>query len=348
MPSLINTLYDGSKTTISLTLVAGQLTCSRWLLAVLPFPYHPMCRIAVFLFFAGLFLQGQEKGISLHILGTVQDAGAPHIACEKECCTARLNGPGPLLEVVSIGVVDESAQKTFLFEATPDITHQLRTLRTAADFKITDIPDGIFLTHAHIGHYTGLMYLGKEATNAKNVPVYAMPKMKSFLETNGPWSQLVSESNIQLETLTDRLELQITPNLKVIPFTVPHRDEYSETVGYVLQGPVKRALFIPDIDKWKKWSTNIVAAIKKADYAFLDATFYDAEEINNRDISQIPHPFVIESMERFQSLSATEKQKVYFIHFNHTNPLLDPQSKQSQKVLANGYQIARKHMRFEL
>ncbi|MFS4446054.1 MBL fold metallo-hydrolase [Maribacter sp. 2307UL18-2] len=307
-----------------------------------------MYKSFVFFLFTCLFTQGQEKIVSIHVLGIVQDAGAPHIACEKACCSTLFKNSELSPEVVSLGVIDEATQKTFLFEATPDITTQLRALRGKTDFKTNDIPDGIFLTHAHIGHYTGLMYLGKEATNAKAVSVYAMPKMKRFLEENGPWSQLVHNSNIQIEALKNKAEIQLTSALKVIPFTVPHRDEYSETVGYTIIGPQKRILFIPDIDKWEKWKTSIVAEIAKVDYAFLDATFYDAQEINNRAISEIPHPFVIESMELFKNLPKSEKAKVYFLHLNHTNPLLNPNSEESKEVLKKGYHIARKHMRFEL
>lgn len=289
-----------------------------------------------------------DMGVSLIVLGTVQDAGSPHIACEKECCKALFKLGDESRKVVSLGIVDSEHQKTFLFEATPDITMQLRDLRQIADFKTNDIPDGVFLTHAHMGHYSGLMYFGKEATNAQEVSVYAMPKMKTFLEENGPWNQLVGNENIAITNLINEKEMVLTPSLKVIPFTVPHRDEYSETVGYKIIGPNKSALFIPDIDKWEKWKTNIISEIKKVDYAFLDATFYDAEEINNRDISQIPHPFVIESMELFKNLLPAEKKKIHFIHFNHTNSLLNKDSEQSKEVLKKGFQIARAGMRFKL
>ncbi len=286
--------------------------------------------------------------MSLIILGTVQDAGSPHIACKKECCTALFANGDASRKVVSLGVVDVSEQKSFLFEATPDITAQLSALRTYSGFKKTDVPDGVFLTHAHIGHYTGLMYLGKEATNAKQVPVYAMPKMSAFLQNNGPWSQLASNKNIDLKAIHDTQEIQLTPQLKVVPFTVPHRDEYSETVGFKIIGPNKRVLFIPDIDKWEKWKTSIISEIKKVDYAFLDATFYDGEEINNRNISDIPHPFVIESMDLFENLPSTEKKKIHFIHFNHTNPLLNAESEQSKEVLNKGFGIAEKGLKLKL
>lgn len=276
---------------------------------------------------------------TLIILGTLQDAGSPHIACKKDCCKDLFENPDSLRKVVSLGIVDPQNNKTFLFEATPDITSQAKKLNQFA-YSENELPDGIFLTHAHIGHYTGLMYLGKEATNAQNIPVYAMPRMKQFLETNGPWSQLVNQNNISLQLLEDQKNLRLTSNISVIPFTVPHRDEFSETVGYQIIGPAKKALFIPDIDKWSKWETSIVEAISGVDYAFLDATFYSGEEINTRDISEIPHPFITESMELFNRLPASEKQKIHFIHFNHTNPVIDTNSKAYKTVIGNGFRIA--------
>lgn len=286
--------------------------------------------------------------ITLIVLGTVQDAGSPHIACTKKCCSALFKNPPSDRKVVSLGLIDSKNQQNFLFEATPDLTRQLKMLKKASPWEAPEIPQGIFLTHAHIGHYTGLMYLGKEASNTKNVPVYTLPKMQSFLESNGPWSQLVNTENIQLKPLKDQKKLALSSHIQVIPFTVPHRDEYSETVGYQIVGPQKKVLFIPDIDKWEKWNTSIVELISKVDYAFIDATFYDAQEINNRDISEIPHPFVVESMTLFKNLPKSEKAKIHLIHFNHTNPLLYPQSQQTQKVLEEGFNIARMGQVFEL
>ena len=185
------------------------------------------------------------------------------------------------------------------------------------------------------------MYLGKEATNTNNVPVFAMPKMKKYLETNGPWSQLVTNKNISLTQIEKEQSIFLTPNLMATPFLVPHRDEYSETVGYRIKGPNKTALFIPDIDKWNKWDKSIVEEIKKVDYAFLDATFYSGKEINNRDISQIPHPFVIESLEIFKTLDSIERKKVIFIHFNHTNPVINLNNIEAKNVLDQGFNIGR-------
>ncbi|WP_417445256.1 MBL fold metallo-hydrolase [Joostella sp.] len=280
------------------------------------------------------------KDVSLIVLGNVQDAGAPQIGCDKDCCADLFNNPDASKKVTALGIYDQENGKSFLFEASPNINTQTKLLKRYTQ-RESELPDGIFITHAHIGHYAGLMFLGKEAMNATNVPVYAMPKLKGFIENNGPWEQLINNSNIKIEALHQKDTIEITSNLSVIPFTVPHRDEYSETVGYTIIGPKKKVLFIPDIDKWQKWDTDIIDEIKKVDYAFLDATFFDAEEINNRDISEIPHPFVIESMDLFKNLKTSEKKKIHFIHFNHTNPLLNKESEQTKEVLKSGYNIAR-------
>ena len=290
----------------------------------------------------------EPEGVYLTVLGTLQDAGAPHIACKKECCTELFENPDPNRMVVSLGLVDNRAGKKYLFEATPDMSRQMKALVRPDVVNPGEFVDGIFLTHAHIGHYTGLMYLGKEATNANRVPVYAMPRMQEYLETNGPWSRLVSMNNIALMHLIHEQPVELTPQVAITPILVPHRDEYSETVGYRIEGPGKSALFIPDIDKWSKWERDIIEEIKRVDYAFLDATFYSGEEINTRDISQIPHPFIIESMELFKDLPAEQKAKVVFIHFNHTNPVVDRDSPEAQEVLKAGFGFARVGEVYEL
>jgi pyrroloquinoline quinone biosynthesis protein B len=283
----------------------------------------------------------RPKDVALIVLGTVQDAGSPHIACVKSCCKNLSLKQRQERQVTALGLVDNAVAKKYLFEATPNITTQLKALVRPDVANTNEMVDGIFLTHAHIGHYTGLMYLGKEATDAKNVPVYAMPRLQNYLETSGPWSQLVARKNILLQPLKSEKQVPLTSKVQVHPFLVPHRDEYSETVGYKIIGPNKSALFIPDIDKWDQWEKDIIEEIKKVDYAFLDATFYSGTELNNRDISQIPHPFMIESLALFNDLPATEKAKIIFIHFNHTNPVLNTNSAESQAVLKQGFKIAR-------
>lgn len=291
---------------------------------------------------------GSPARVTLLVLGTVQDGGSPHPGCQKSCCTALFEAPDPGRLVVSLGLVDENAARTYLFEATPDLVLQMARLQQALPLGGAPVPDGIFLTHAHMGHYSGLMYLGREALNARGVPVYALPGMEAFLSANGPWDQLVELGNIRIVPMAGQVPVRLTERLQVIPFRVPHRDEYSETAGFEILGPNKRALFIPDIDKWERWETSIVKKLEEVDLAFLDATFFDAAEIGYRDLGEIPHPFVVETMALFEALPRETREKIHFIHLNHTNPLLDPQSGATKKVLSAGYRVARVGDRFQL
>lgn len=276
----------------------------------------------------------------LIVLGTVQDGGSPHLDCNKNCCKALTVFQKEARKVTSLAVIEPKSNFNLLFEATPDIISQWKMLPSA--------PKAIFLTHAHMGHYTGLLQLGREALGAKNIPVHVMPRMANFLKENGPWSQLISLANIKLFPIVANESTNFKGEIIITPLLVPHRDEFSETVGYRIQGPNKTVLFIPDIDKWSKWSENLKAILESVDYAFLDATFFDPEEINYRPLEEIPHPLVKETIAYLDPVSQELKNKVYFIHMNHTNPLLDPKSKATQWVLSQGFHVARKGQQFRL
>jgi len=276
----------------------------------------------------------------LVVLGIAQDAGYPQAGCTKSCCAHVWKHPEDIKSVVSLGLVDQIQGKKWMIEATPDFKEQMQRLNTYLPSK-SMLPDGILLTHGHIGHYTGLMHLGREVMGAKNLAVFAMPRMRAFLTNNGPWSQLVKLKNIALQPIQADSLFRLSSHIKIIPLQVPHRDEFTETVGYKIVGKAKTALFIPDIDKWKKWKIDIKSLLKEVDIALLDGSFYKNGEIPNRDMSQIPHPFVEESMRLLQDLPKTERAKVHFIHFNHTNPLIQAQSSERQEVLKKGYKIAK-------
>ena len=290
--------------------------------------------------------ENKSSEILLKVLGTIQDGGIPHMGCSKECCSNYFLSKKSRIGVSSLGVSNLKHDTNYIIDATPDINFQLIDLIGKAD--PSKKLNGIFLTHAHMGHYAGLLNFGRESLNSKNIPLYLMPKFYNFILNNGPWNQLVELNNIKLNKIYNREKVILHNNLSFTPIQVPHRDEYSETVGYVIEGIHKKALYIPDIDKWAKWEVSIVEMIKSVDYAFLDGTFFDEKEINNRDISEIPHPFIIESLKLFKELDESEKSKVYFIHLNHTNPVLNSESSEYKKVISAGFNIAKTGMEFFL
>lgn len=279
-----------------------------------------------------------QCGLELVVLGAGQDAGAPQIGTAGDHAVP--------LWPSSLAVVDRVRGERFLFDATPAITGQLALLDAIAPPEDGLGIDGIFLTHAHIGHYLGLAWFGREAAGADGVPVYAMPRMAEFLQANGPWDQLVELGNIELRNLSGGDIQPITDNFGVWAIAVPHRDEYSETVGFVVMSPGKTALYIPDIDDWEALAAtgpfDLSSLIAAVDHAFIDATFWDDNELEGRDMSEIPHPRVAATMDMLAGLPAAERAKVRMIHYNHTNPIRDPESAESREVAARGFAVARR------
>jgi len=282
------------------------------------------------------------------VLGVAQDGGRPQAGCAKACCARAWSEPEARRRVACLAVVDPESGHRWLVDATPDFRDQLRSLDAVHAPRSTPDLAGVLLTHAHVGHYGGLAHLGREVLGAQRVPVYAMPRLREFLRTNGPWGQLVTLENIAVIEIADGAAIALGDRVRATPFRVPHRDEYSETVGYRIAGPRRTVIWLPDIDKWERWETRVEDLIAGADAAYLDGTFYANGEIPNRDMAEIPHPFIVETLARLATLPATERAKVRFVHLNHTNPALDANSAAARAIAAAGFHVAREMERIDL
>ena len=310
---------------------------------------------ALFLLASALTLaRGQDvstvtKGAPyLIVLGIAQDGGTPQAGTKEH---PGWTDPAFRRFATSLALVDPVSKQRWIFDATPDFREQLHRLDVIAPHEGKPGLAGILLTHAHMGHYTGLIHLGHESMGSKGVPVYAMPGMRKYLRDNGPWSQLVRYENIVLRPLEDSVAVRLNERLSITPFLVPHRQEYSEVVGFRIEGPNRSALFVPDIDSWEEWDeigARIEEMIAQADIAYLDGTFFANGEIPGRDMSGFPHPFITDSMSRFAGLAPEEKAKVRFIHLNHTNPALWPDSEAYRTVIESGFRLAEEGERVEL
>ena len=282
------------------------------------------------------------------VLGRAQDGGLPHLGCERGCCvearrTGRLETPACL------GVRDLQSGALIMLEASPAIETQVALLHelTGTTDRGRRPVDGILLTHAHIGHYAGLIQLGREVASTKSVPVWSTPRFAGFLRDNGPWSQLVKLGQIELKEIspgttdgkTAPVAFEPLPGLEVEAFLVPHRDEFSDTVAYKLHGPRKTILFCPDVDRWDAHDGLLESLLDGVDVAYVDATFYDGRELPGRNILEVPHPPMIRTMELLQAMGRESPGRVRFIHLNHTNPALNDQDLQDE-IRGKGFPVA--------
>ena len=81
----------------------------------------------------------------------------------------------------SLAIVHPEEKAWHLIDATPDLKEQMTRVQMKLNMQ-GQLMDRIFLTHAHLGHYPGLLFLGREAIGATGVPVMAGKKMKEMLE----------------------------------------------------------------------------------------------------------------------------------------------------------------------
>lgn len=307
---------------------------------------------------SGCQLAPAEQGVEVIVLGTAQDAGLPHIGCTKANCE-RARAEGRREKVSCLGVRGRTGW--WLLDATPDFTAQVHAMNAGGGASADrvqgpafDLPDGIFLTHAHIGHYTGLMYLGREALGGQEVPVWCGDRLADFMRTNGPWDQLVQLDQVELHALRPNQAVELEPGLTLTPIPVPHRDEYSNTFGFHLEHADGGALlFIPDIDQWHKWDRDLAEFLQPGTTLLIDGTFYSGDELPHRDLSEIPHPLVSATMNQLEQLPALQSGREWpfeigFIHINHSNPLWDPQSQAYRDLHQRGFFVANEGMRFLL
>jgi pyrroloquinoline quinone biosynthesis protein B len=280
------------------------------------------------------------------VLGTAQDAGLPQIGCNDAQCIAARRDPSQRRFASSLLLADPRSGGRWLIDAGPDLREQVELARSHPSTRVDIGPrpplfDGIFLTHAHIGHYAGLMQLGREAYGSHDVPVYGSARMNEFLARNGPWSLLVDTKAIELRELAVDQTIDLTDELSITALRVPHRDEFSDTLAFVVRGPRRALLYLPDIDKWERWDRKLEDVLAGVDVALVDGTFFEDGEIAGRAMGEIPHPFMVETLERLRAAPAELRSRVVFTHLNHTNPAASPTSDAARRIRELGCRVAR-------
>jgi pyrroloquinoline quinone biosynthesis protein B len=291
-------------------------------------------------------------GPRVRILGIAQDGGLPHAACSCPRCDAARKDPTLSSPVASLGIITPDAQKAYLIDASPDIIEQLDAMSDVRDLEAKRVDrtpvDGIFLTHAHMGHYLGLAHLGFEAINTRALPLWASASMASFLKQNAPWSQLIELKNLEMRPFKDGDVVTLDEGVEVKAVHVPHRAEYTDTFAFIMKGTRKSVLYVPDISPWHKLNRPLADLFAHVDVALVDGTFYSGDELPGRDTQEIGHPLIVDTMELLQSRVDAGTLKVYFVHLNHSNPALDPNSEEREHLESRGFFVGWPGMEFEL
>jgi len=263
---------------------------------------------------------------TLIVLGSAQDGGTPQLGSGAGVGAPRL--------VSSVAVVMDDGT-TLLADVTPDVKEQVARLGQVDAYQhrsSRNAVDHITLTHAHMGHYAGLVQFGREAHNARALPTWVTPSMASYLAANQPWAALSELGHLAITSGFGPFDLGSGLRIRLIP--VPHRAEFTDTVGISINDEV---LFVPDIDSWEAWP-EAETELARHRVCLLDATFASLDEIPGRNLTEIPHPLVTDTVERFGHL-ATDRRLI-LTHINHSNPIGDTNSLAAAVVRDAGFEIA--------
>jgi pyrroloquinoline quinone biosynthesis protein B len=279
------------------------------------------------------------------VLGSGQDGGSPQLG--------HTSGVGPDRTASCVAAISPSGS-VVLLDASPDMRQQVLSLMTSDAFPADrDTPfDAIALTHGHMGHYVGLVHLGKESGDVRGIRLLATGKMHTFLRRNEPWRTLYERGNVAPDTF-GLGAIRVDDRMTIDAITVPHRAEFTDTVGLSVRlDDEPWFLYLPDIDSWGDWRQAdetisshpmclLDATFSSAEshpMCLLDATFSSADELADRSVTEIKHPLVTDTIERFGSM--TDSTRIVLGHINHSNPLADPESPIARDVAASGFVIA--------
>jgi len=278
--------------------------------------------------------------VEVVLLGIAQDGGVPQAGCSCERCVSALNDPTKVLYPVSC-VIRGLDGSVHLIEATRSLSHQLGIAATSLGKGDSLIPDSVSLTHAHLGHIEGIGQFGKESMGRSEMPLFSSSSVIRVLEErclSAPFQTNAVPSGISFSpTEGCGFELEFV--------RVPHRDEYSDTHAIKVIGPNHSLLFLPDHDDWGETldlvgEENIRGWLSSmgVEFAMIDGTFWSEGELGGRDMAQVPHPTISESLELLGERQEGDPE-VIFIHLNHTNPALDGDSSQANHLSDLGWSI---------
>jgi pyrroloquinoline quinone biosynthesis protein B len=281
--------------------------------------------------------------VEVTLLGVAQDGGRPQAGCTRPCCAGL--PPEDTSYPVALGISD--GDSNHLIEATRFLGQQLTI------WGQTNI-ENVLLTHAHFGHVDGLGLFGKETMNARNVGLHLSSEMEHLVDRTPQWALMVDQGVFQPTTFHDRDNLHFSSNLTVQPVHVPHRDELSDMHAFVIRGPNRSLLFLPDHDTWAETlerhnQPDIRSWLKalEVDIALIDGTFWSSDELAGRNQDKVPHPPVSQTIDLL-GMRQENDPEIYFIHLNHTNPLYDPNSAASAHLALTGWLVAQQGQRFTL
>ena len=290
----------------------------------------------------------------IRILGAAAGGGYPQWNCHCNGCeTVRDGGAIPLTQS-SIAVQSEENGSWFLINASPDIRQQIEAMRAEGCFKDPQgnrsLPfAGILLTDAEIDHTTGLILL-RESTAPLNI--YSTTTVKQALTSGyAILSTLQNYCGVKWAPITPGEIIKLTDDLEVEPFALSTKaPKYIQStvvevwgIGLTIRDTITNSTltYAPGMGSI---DNDLRQRFENSDCILIDGTFWTNDELPSLGIGartakamgHLPLSGDDGSLSQLASISNTRK---IFVHINNTNPILIPNSSESQAVENHGFEI---------
>tara|TARA_B100001250_G_scaffold50110_1_gene39175 strand:+ start:237 stop:1124 length:888 start_codon:yes stop_codon:yes gene_type:complete len=285
------------------------------------------------------------SGVSVTILGTAQDGGIPQAGCSCERCNEAHKDLRLRKYPVSLGIIGTDGSK-HIIEVTKNLSEQLMIWSTNGNELF--IPETVSITHLHLGHVEGIGQFGKPVMASKEVDVFLSHKNKNIFDERSDIKLMIEENNIRThaKNFNQLFEPMQGCGFSLQFISIPHRSELGDTAAIIIKGNKRNILFMPDQDSWEETleyysKENIREFLKMFDIneALIDGTFWSMEELPGRNISEIPHPTIQDSLKLLGKRMENDP-RISFLHLNHSNPVNDIGSKQRKLVEENGWRVS--------
>ncbi|MBO9456077.1 pyrroloquinoline quinone biosynthesis protein PqqB [Paracoccus sp. R12_1] len=289
------------------------------------------------------------------ILGAAAGGGLPQWNCGCRNCDAARAGRIPSLTQSSIAVSADGRDWAIL-NASPDIRMQLAATPALHPTGPRDMPlRAVLLTNGDIDHVAGLLTLRE----SQPFDLFATAAIHDALAQN-PMLAALQPDLVPRRTVALDQAIDLAPGLTATLFAVPGKVPlYQEgevvetglmgeaTVGVELAANGRRALYIPGCAEMPDWLT---ARIKDADALLFDGTLWQDDEMIRAGLGRktgrrMGH---MAASETIAALDGVPVRRRIFVHMNNSNPLTDPDSAETARAEAQGWQIGRDGMEITL
>ena len=265
----------------------------------------------------------------------------------------------------SSAAVSADGKSWFLLNASPDIRHQIEAfpplLPPPGKIRGTSI-EGVLITNADLDHTLGIFILREGGI----LPLHAPPAVRQALDEGLRVSEVLksyggvswheppptlkpllksdgSESGLLYEAFEVPGKLPRYAGSKAVP---------GSAVGYRLVDPKTkgRLVFLPDT---AGLTGTVLEKLKDCDTLLLDGTFWDDDEMTKSGTgtltaAQMAHLPVSGPQGSLEIIRNLPIQRKIYMHINNTNPILDNNSPQHQKVKDAGAEVGMDGMDFEV